>query len=98
MADGSLVCREETVMSIRKRDGMRSWALSAAVAGLMIPSWPAFAQVKGFLPSTRNSARKPAAAPPAQAPRLLEASDGAAPAAQIVPTAGEKSETQKQLE
>src|SRR4051812_39986649 len=91
-------------MSNAKGDGMRNWILGAVATGMMIPSVPVLGQSKAVFVNPKKSVRKPATLETTEPPRLLAVPDrGNATASsqsesQIIPTAGEKSEVQKQLE
>ena len=93
-------------MSNAKGDGMRNWILGAVATGMMIPSMPAFGQTRNSIfVNPKNSARKSNQVQTTEPPRLLAVPDSSGsaspsnpPASQIITTAGEKSEVQKQLD
>lgn len=93
-------------MSNGKYDAMRNWIFGAVATGMIFPSMPAFGQSKSSIfVNPKNSARKPVQVQTTEPPRLLAVPDGDnstslsnQAASQIIPTAGEKSEVQKQLD
>ena len=91
-------------MSNAKGDGMRNWILGAVATGMMIPSVPVLGQSKSVFVNPKKSVRKPATLETTEPPRLLAVPDrgnattSSQSESQIIPTAGEKSEVQKQLE